>query len=63
MSNDVEEDPGIQINFSNENSIDNCLSLAALTSVGPANSVVLLQKGKKKVLVEVNLLLAVDLLL
>jgi len=59
----VEEDPGIQINFSDKNSIDICLSLAVLASVGPANSVPPLQRGKKKVLVEVNSPLVVDLLL
>ena len=41
-----EENPGIEINYADERSIDDCLSLGALSSVGPANGVPDLVRGK-----------------
>ena len=55
--------PGIKINYADDTSIDNCLSLGAVASVGPSSGVPNLTKGKKKLFVEVNSLLVVDLLL
>ena len=46
----LEADPGIQIQFADEVSIHNCMSLASLATVGPANGVPTLTVGKKKVL-------------
>ena len=47
---DDEGDPEIQIQFADETSIHNCLSLASISTVGPASGVPLLTRGKKKVL-------------
>ena len=58
-----DNDPGIEINYSDETNIDNCLSLGAVASVGPSSGVPDLTRGKKKLFVEVNSLLVVDLLL
>ena len=57
-------DPGIEVNFADATSIDNCLALASVTTEAtPDNGVPDLTRGKKKVIVEVNSLLVVDLLL
>ena len=58
-----DDDPGIQITFSSATNIDDCLSLGTLSTVCYANGVPALLRGKKKVFVEVNSLLMVDLLL
>ena len=39
-------DPGIQINFADATSTDNCLVLASLATVGPASGVPVLTRGK-----------------
>ena len=43
---DDDGDPGIQINFADATSIDNCLALASLATVGPASGVPVLTRGK-----------------
>ena len=42
---DDDGDPGIQINFADATSIDNCLALASLATVGQASGVPVLTRG------------------
>lgn len=45
-----QDNPEIQIEYADDISIHNCLSLPSLDTVGPANDVPALRRGKKKVL-------------